>query len=158
MLLSEHEKYMKLALAQAKAAYRNGEVPVGAIIVRNGEVIATAHNLMEKKHDATAHAEILAIRKASKFINDWRLSDCTLYSTLEPCVMCIGACVNSKLKGLVFGAYDERLGCAGSRIDLGDSWFNHSIVTIGGVMEKECALLLKRFFLDKRSNDARFYN
>lgn len=141
----EMEQYMRLALEQAQLAAESGEVPVGAVLVCNGEVIARAHNLVEQAHDATAHAELLCLREGMAK-HDSRLGDCTLYVTLEPCAMCAGACVNAKLQRIVFGAYDEVAGCCGSRMDLTDQCFLHSVEVWGGVLESDCKTLLTQFF------------
>lgn len=136
---------MRLALEEATLAFEAGEVPVGAVLVRNGEVVARAHNLVEALHDATAHAELLCLREAMGKLGA-RLTDCTLYVTLEPCAMCAGACVNAKLGRLVFGAFDEVAGCCGSKIDLTDKCFLHSVETWGGILEEDCKTLLSSFF------------
>ena len=141
----EMEQYMRLALKEAKLAAESGEVPVGAVLVCNGEVIARAHNLVEQTRDTTAHAELLCLREGmAKHGN--RLGDCTLYVTLEPCAMCAGACVNAKLQRIVFGAFDEVAGCCGSRMDLTDQCFLHSVEVWGGVLESDCKTLLTQFF------------
>ncbi len=139
------ERYMQLALEEARVAAREGEVPVGAVLVKNGEVIARAHNRVEQSGDATAHAELLCLREAMERLGP-RLSDCSLYVTLEPCAMCAGACVNAKLSRLVFGSFDEVAGCCGSKMDLTDHCFLHSVETWGGILEPECKALLTDFF------------
>lgn len=139
------EPYLRLALEQAQLAFDAGEVPVGAVLVKDGVVIARAHNRVERDHDATQHAEILCLRDGMAQLGV-RLSDCTLYVTLEPCAMCAGACVNAKLGRLVFGAFDEVAGCCGSKMDLTDHCFLHSIETWGGILEDECKTMLSRFF------------
>lgn len=136
---------MRFALEEATLAFEAGEVPVGAVLVQNGEVVARAHNLVETLHDATAHAELLCLREAMGKLGA-RLTDCTLYVTLEPCAMCAGACVNAKLGRLVFGAFDEVAGCCGSKMDLTDKCFLHSVETWGGILEGPCKALLSRFF------------
>ena len=141
----EMEQYMRLALEQAQLAAESGEVPVGAVLVCNGEVIARAHNQVEKIHDATAHAELLCLREGMAKYGS-RLSDCTLYVTLEPCAMCAGACVNAKLQRIVFGAFDAVAGCCGSKMDLADQCFLHSVEVWGGVCEPDCKALLTQFF------------
>lgn len=135
---------MKLALEQAEKALYLGEVPVGAVVLWQGEVIATAHNLCETRKDATAHAELLALQQAAKVCGDWRLNDCTLVVTLEPCCMCAGAIVNARVGKVIFGACDERAGCLGSRGDVYAIGYEGEI--IGGVMAEECAALLKKAF------------
>jgi len=136
---------MRLALEEATLAFEAGEVPVGAVLVRNGEVVAHAHNMVETLHDATAHAELLCLREAMGILGA-RLTYCTLYVTLEPCAMCAGACVNAKLGRLVFGAFDEVAGCCGSKMDLTDKCFLHSVETWGGILEEDCKTLLSSFF------------
>ena len=142
---------MELAIGQAKIAEQKDEVPIGAVIVRNGKVIAKTFNLMEKKQSATAHAEILAIQKACKKIKSWRLLDCEMYVTVEPCAMCAGAIANARIKKVYFGAYETKSGCAESKYPiLADNGLNHSVEYVGGVMEKQCAELLKNYFKEKR--------
>lgn len=141
------EKFMKLALKEAKKAYDKLEVPVGAVIVKDGKVIAKAHNLKETKFDTTKHAEILAIQKASKKLESWRLLDCEMYVTLEPCSMCAGAMINSRIKKLYIGALDEKTGACGSVLNLLEDYpFNHKIEVEKGIMQKECEAILKDFF------------
>ena len=142
---AEFEPYMRLALEEASLAFDEGEVPVGAVLVRSGELISRAHNRVEQKHDATQHAEMICLHEAMGKLGG-RLNDCTLYVTLEPCSMCAGACVNAKLGRLVFGAFDDVAGCCGSRMDLTDKCFLHSVETWGGILESECKALLTRFF------------
>ncbi len=142
---TEMERYMRLALEEATLAFDAGEVPVGAVLVCGNEIIARAHNRVEREHDATRHAELLCLQEAMAKRGS-RLSDCTLYVTLEPCAMCAGACVNAKLGRLVFGAFDEVAGCCGSKMDLTDHCFLHSVETWGGILEGECKALLTRFF------------
>ena len=142
---TEMERYMRLALEEATLAFDAGEVPVGAVLVCGNEIIARAHNRVEREHDATRHAELLCLQEAMAQRGS-RLSDCTLYVTLEPCAMCAGACVNAKLGRLVFGAFDEVAGCCGSKMDLTDHCFLHSVETWGGILESECKELLSRFF------------
>lgn len=144
------ETYMQMAIEEAKLAFELDEVPVGAVLVKDGFVLAKSHNLRETLSDPTAHAEILALRQAAEKQNSWRLSGCTLYVTLEPCAMCAGACVNARIKRIVFGAFDEKAGCCGSVADITDNWFNHSAEAIGGVCEQECMDVLKSYFSNKR--------
>ncbi len=147
-----HEYYMKQALKQAEKAFAKDEVPVGAIIVKDGKIIARAHNLREKTKDPTAHAEILAIKKAAKKLSGWRLLDCTLYVTLEPCPMCSGACVNARIKEIVFGAYDPKAGYCGSLHNTAeDTSLNHNMIITSGILEDQCAQILKDFFANKRN-------
>ena len=147
---SNDVKYMKIALSEAQSAFDNAEVPVGAVVVKDGEIIATAHNLREREKIATAHAELLAIEKACRALGTWRLSGCTLYVTLEPCPMCAGAIVNSRIDRVVFGASDSVAGCLGSVINFNSYPFNHAFVIEGGVCEDECVQLLRTFFESKR--------
>ena len=142
---TEQESYMRLALEEAKLAFSAGEVPVGAVLVCENEVIARAHNRVEREHDATRHAELICLQDALAS-RGTRLTDCTLYVTMEPCAMCVGACVNAKLGRLVFGAFDEVAGCCGSKMDLADKCFLHSVETWGGILDDECKALLSRFF------------
>ncbi len=145
------EPWMTLALEQAKLAGQAGEVPVGAVVVCAGQVIAAAHNRRQELHDPTAHAELLCLRQAAERIGDWRLRDCTLYVTLEPCPMCAGAMVMSQLGKCVFGAADPEKGCCGSVYDLpGDAKLGGITAWQGGVMEKECQALLRSFFGARR--------
>lgn len=140
-------RFMKIALEEAKLAIADGEMPVGAVVVKNGEVIATGHNVRNKEHDPTLHAEIVAIRKACELLSDWRLTDCDIYVTLEPCVMCAGAIINSRMRSVYFGAYDSEYGAAGGRIDLfSKSYFGSTTSVYGGIMEEECTSMLKSFF------------
>ena len=141
----EMERYMRLALEEARLAFDAGEVPVGAVLVCGDEVIARAHNRVEMDADATAHAELLCLRQGMA-TRGLRLGDCTLYVTLEPCAMCAGACVNAKLGRVVFGAFDEVAGCCGSKMDLTDKCFLHSVEVWGGILEKDCKSLLTNFF------------
>lgn len=137
---------MKQALKEAKKAYEKLEVPVGAVIVKDGKIIAKAHNLKETKTDTTKHAEILAIQKASKKLESWRLLDCEMYITLEPCSMCAGAIINSRIKKVYIGALDEKTGAAGSVLNLFEDYkFNHKVEVEKGVMQEECENILKDF-------------
>ena len=145
-----HGEYMKIALAEAENAAREGEIPVGAAIVKDGEIVASAHNNREATGDATGHAELLAIRKACKALGGWHLERCTLYVTLEPCPMCMGAIINSRLGKVVFGAKDAKAGACGSVIDLRSYPFNHKPQIESGFMKEECAKILSDFFADKR--------
>lgn len=146
-----HEYYMKQALKEAEKAYKKIEVPVGAIIVKNGKIIARAHNQKEEKKDTTRHAEILAIQKASKKLQSWRLIDCEMYITLEPCSMCAGAIINSRIKKIYIGANDEKTGAAGSVLNLfNDYKFNHKVEVEKGLLKKECEKILKDFFKELR--------
>ena len=141
------EKFMKEALKEAKKAYDKLEVPVGAVIVKDGKIIARAHNLKETKYDTTNHAEILAIQKASKKLKSWRLIDCEMYVTLEPCSMCAGAIINSRIKKVYIGTMDEKTGACGSKLNLlKDYTFNHKVEIETGIMQEECEAILKQFF------------
>lgn len=141
---------MLLAIEMAKQAYKADEVPVGAVIVKNGEIIATGRNNREETHDATGHAETLAIRQACERLGTWRLDDCELYVTLEPCPMCMGAIINSRIKRVVFGAKDAKAGACGSVINLNNYPFNHKPETVSGIMSEECQSILSDFFSNKR--------
>ena len=142
---------MRVALDEARAALAHGDVPVGAVVVRGGRVIAARHNERELAGDPTAHAEILALRDAAAEVGHWRLDDCTLVVTLEPCAMCAGAMVNARLGHLVYGATDPKAGAAGSRFDLIDSpLLNHRVPRTTGVLADECSTLLKSFFAERR--------
>lgn len=150
------EKFMKLALAEAQKAFDKEEIPVGAVIVQNGKVIAKAHNLKETKHDTTNHAEILAIQKASKKLKKWRLTDCEMYVTLEPCSMCAGALINCRLNKLYIGTLDPKTGACGSVLNLlKDYKFNHAVDVETGILQEECEKILKDFFkfLRKKRKD-----
>lgn len=141
------------ALKQASKAYLLGEVPVGAIIVHNDKIIARAYNLREKKQSISSHAELIAIEKASKKIGSWRLEECDIYVTLEPCPMCSGAIIQSRIKNLYFGAYDFKTGAAGSVLNLFDIPFNHKVNVVGGILEEECSKIIKLFFKELRKKD-----
>lgn len=150
-LLLTDEYYMQEAIAEAELAAAADEVPVGAIIMHNGEIIARAHNLRESGKNALYHAELLAIDAASKALGGWRLMDCTLYVTLEPCPMCAGAMVQARVKRCVFGAYDGKAGAAGTVLQLlQEEKLNHQVEVLGGVLENKCAGLLSAFFRGKR--------
>ena len=144
------EKFMKEALKEAKKAYDKLEVPVGAVIVKDGKIIARAHNLKETKKDTTKHAEMLAIEKASKKLDAWRLLDCEMYVTLEPCSMCAGAIINARIRKLYIGTLDEKTGAAGSVLNLFDYPFNHKVEVEKGIMKENCEKILKEFFKDLR--------
>lgn len=146
-----HEKYMKMAIKEAIKAEKMDEVPIGAIIVKDDIVIAKAHNLREKKQLSSAHAEMIAIDKACKKLGTWRLEGCTLYVTLEPCAMCSGATILSRIDKVVFGARDLKGGCIESCMSLYDQkGFNHYPTYLSGILEDECAKLLSDFFKKKR--------
>lgn len=149
---TEDEHWMREAIQQARHAESLGEVPIGAVIVRDGIIVGTGYNLRETDHDPTAHAEMIAIRHASESLKAWRLIGCTLYVTLEPCPMCAGAILQSRVERVVYGASDPKAGCVGSLMDLlQDSRFNHVSPWISGVLQEECAVLLTSFFRRLRS-------
>lgn len=146
------ERYMKEAIKEAKKAWAKDEVPIGAVIVKDGKVIARAHNLRESKQIATAHAEIIAIEKACKKIGSWRLNDCTLYVTLEPCAMCSGAMILSRVDRIVYGASDPKGGCVDSCIKMYEQQgFNHYPEVTSGILKDECSSMLTTFFKNKRN-------
>lgn len=145
------EVFMQAAIAEAKKAEELNEVPIGAVIVYNGEIIAAGYNMRETSQTTLSHAELIAVERANEIMGTWRLEDCTLYVTLEPCQMCAGAIVQSRIKRVVFGAYDPKAGCAGSIINLLDEpRFNHQVEITAGVLEEACSLLLKDFFKQLR--------
>jgi len=149
--LHNDDYFMGEALRQAAKAYEAGEVPVGAVVVREGRIIARAFNQVELLKDATAHAEMLAVTQAEEMVGDWRLTDCTLYATKEPCPMCAGAMVHARLARVVFGVSDPKAGAAGGVLNLLQfPTFNHRCQITGGVREKECRALLKNFFANQR--------
>jgi tRNA(adenine34) deaminase len=149
--MDNHEFFMAAAIDMAKKAAAKDEVPVGAVIVHHNKIIAKACNLRESKKNPLAHAELLAIGKAAKRLKGWRLSGCTLYVTLEPCPMCAGAIINSRIDQVVFGAYDPKGGAMGSLYNLAEGKLNHMPQTLGGVMQGVCAALLKDYFKAKRT-------
>ena len=144
------ERWMKEALALAEQAAAMDEVPVGAVIVKDGEVLCGAHNLRASQGRATAHAELLAIEAACRLLGTWRLHGCTLYVTMEPCPMCTGAIVNSRIDRVVFGVKDPAAGCCGSVLNFNSYPLGHKFDLTGGVCERECGVLLRRFFEKKR--------
>ena len=153
MQVMDDERFMKEALKQAKKAYANGEVPVGAVLVYDNEIVSRAHNQVELLQDATAHAEMLCITSAASSIGNWRLEGMTLYCTLEPCAMCAGALLASRIKRLVWAAPDIRLGANGSWVDLfSQKHPMHTIEVKGRVLEEEAAALMKSFFQERRAN------
>lgn len=146
------EKFMKEAIKEAKKAAKKLEVPVGCVIVKNGEIIAKAHNQKETKQDTTKHAEIIAIQKASQKLGQWRLLDCEMYVTLEPCSMCAGAMIQARLKKVYIGAKDEKTGACGSVLNLLQDYpFNHKIEIETGIKKEECETILKEFFKSLRT-------
>ncbi len=147
------KKFMKEAIKEAKKAYQKLEIPVGAVIVKDGKIISRGHNLKETKADTTKHAEIIAIQKASKKLNAWRLIDCEMYVTLEPCAMCAGAIINSRIKKLYIGTMDEKTGAVGSVLNLFEDFtFNHKVEAEKGIMQDECKNMLKQFFKELRES------
>lgn len=149
--MNEDILFMREAIQEAKKALEKKEVPIGAVIVKDGEIIAAAHNLRETEQSAVAHAEILAIQQACDQLGTWRLEGATLYVTLEPCPMCAGALVMSRVDRVVFGASDPKAGCAGTFMNLlEDSRFNHQCMVVPGVLEEECGQMLTDFFRDLR--------
>ena len=147
----EDEKWMQLAILEANIAKDKGEVPVGSILVQNNQIISKAHNCPISKNDPTAHAEIEVLRKAGEKLNNYRLPQTTLYVTLEPCAMCLGAMIHARIERVVFGASDPKSGVCGSTIDLlSESIFNHQISVSGGVLEHECKDILQSFFKLRR--------
>ncbi|HEX9917495.1 MAG TPA: tRNA adenosine(34) deaminase TadA [candidate division Zixibacteria bacterium] len=151
---SEDQKWMRLALEEAMLAYKKDEIPIGAVIVHQGKVIGKGHNQTESLKDATAHAEILAIGSASDFLKSWRLENCSIYVTVEPCIMCAGAIVLSRIKRLVFGAYDMKNGACGSLYDIvSDKRLNHQAELTSGVLERECVEIVQNFFKKLRGKD-----
>ena len=145
--MQNDEVWMRFALQEARLAAAEGEIPVGAVLVRDGQEICRAHNLRENQHDPTAHAEILCMRRGAEKLGTWRLRGCTLYVTLEPCPMCSGAIINSRLKRVVYGARDPKAGCCGSLTDLFALPFNHHPVIESGLLEDEAQALLQDFFV-----------
>ncbi|HJN97933.1 MAG TPA: tRNA adenosine(34) deaminase TadA [Candidatus Marinimicrobia bacterium] len=146
-----HKDWMKESIRLAQKAFSEGAVPVGAIVVKNDNIIGRGYNQRERLNDPTAHAEILAITAASGTLEDWRLSDCTIYVTKEPCPMCAGAIINSRVSNLIFGAYDEEKGCCGSLYQLcGDRRLDSRTAVKGGVEEDKCTAILQEFFNIKR--------
>lgn len=146
------EKFMKEAIKQAKKAYDKEEIPVGAVIVKDGKIIARGYNKKEEKKDTTQHAEIIAIQKASRKIGAWRLQDCEMYVTLEPCAMCTGALIQARLKRVYIGTMDLKTGACGSVLNLLEDYkFNHKVEVETNIMQKECEKILKDFFKYLRS-------
>lgn len=149
--MEEQEKFMREALKQAKKAYKIGEVPIGCVIVQDGKIIARGYNRRNTDKVTLAHAEIAAIKKASKKTGDWRMEDCTMYVTLEPCQMCAGAIVQSRMKKVVIGCMNPKAGCAGSVLNLLQMQeFNHQVELERGVLEEACSEILSRFFKELR--------
>ena len=150
--LKDDEYWMQAAIAEALKAEALMEVPIGAVVVKDGEIIGRGYNLRETSHDPTAHAEMVAIREASRHLDAWRLLDCSLYVTLEPCPMCAGAIVQSRIARVIYGTPDPKAGCAGTLMNLlQDDRFNHTTELISGVHQERCAALLTQFFRRLRS-------
>lgn len=160
MINKKDEYYMNIALKQANVAYNKDEVPVGAVIVMDGKIISKAHNLRQSKHDVMGHAEILAIKKATKKLNAWILDNATLYVTLEPCLMCSGAILQSRIKRIVFATFEPKHGVMGSIMNItSDKYkFNHKIEVVSGVLKDESSNLLKKYFKEKRGKTRKLTN
>lgn len=145
--MTDKEEFMKEALKEAKKAYNKEEIPVGAVIVKDNKIIARAYNVKEEKNDTTKHAEILAIQKASKKLNSWRLTDCDMYVTLEPCSMCAGALIQARIRKVYIGTMDEKTGACGSVLNLLEDYkFNHTVQIEKNIMKEQCENILKEFF------------
>ena len=145
------DRFMEEALREARLALEEDEVPVGAVIVKDGQIIARGHNMRMQKNDPTSHAEMEVIRQAAAYLQDWRLTGCKLYVTLEPCVMCAGAIAQARLDAVIFGAFDAEFGCAGSQYNLPqDGTIGGHTVAAGGLMEEECAALMREYFEKRR--------
>ena len=151
MKMTQDEKYMKAAIREAKKAYALDEVPIGCVIVQDGTIIARGYNRRNTEGNTLAHAELTAIKKASKKTGDWRLEDCTMYVTLEPCQMCAGALMQSRIDRVVIGSMNPKAGCAGSVLNLLEmDGFNHKVEVIRGVLQEECSIMLSDFFRELR--------
>ncbi|WP_407083093.1 tRNA adenosine(34) deaminase TadA [Paenibacillus aurantius] len=151
--MEDHQVWMREALKEAEKAKALGEVPIGAVVVKNGQVIGRGHNLRETSYDPTSHAEMLAIREASGRLGAWRLLDCRLYVTLEPCPMCAGAIVQSRVPHVIYGTPDPKAGCAGTLMNLlQEPRFNHRVEITAGVLQEECSSMLSRFFRELRES------
>ena len=154
MTKNDHVKWMKAAFREAEKAFEQDEVPIGAVVVKNGQIVGRGYNQRESLIDPTAHAEIIAITSASNTIKDWRLKDCRLYVTKEPCPMCAGALINARINMVIFGMYDEKEGCCGSLYQLcRDNRFKHQLTVKGGIMEDACTLMIQEFFKKQREKD-----
>ena len=152
-LAEQDQHFIQLAIQEAAAAEVLGEVPIGALVIRDGRIIGRGHNLRETEQDPTAHAEMIAIRRAAEFLGSWRLLDCTLYVTLEPCVMCMGGIILARIPNLVYGCRDPRAGAVGSIYDFStDERFNHQVQVREGVLQQECSAQLSRFFRNLREH------
>lgn len=148
-----HEYFMRIALDEARKAYKKNEVPIGAIIVKNGEVIAKAHNTRECDQSALAHAEIIAIQRANETLKSWRLDSCSLYVTIEPCQMCSGAIIQSRIENVYYGATDLKSGAHQSILNLYEFPFNHKVNVESGILEEECGELMTTFFKQLRNKN-----
>ncbi|MDR0304834.1 MAG: nucleoside deaminase [Chitinispirillales bacterium] len=146
--MTPHEKFMKKALKEAQKAFANNEVPIGAVVVKDGKIIAKGYNKIELKQDPTAHAEIVALAAAAKKIGTWRLDDCQLFVSVEPCVMCLGACFQARVKKIVFGAGDSRFGAISNKnyVEIAKNVYMREPEIVGGVCEEKCKELLQTFF------------
>ncbi len=154
VILNIQEKYMREALKQAKKAYALGEVPIGCVIVHQGKIIGRGYNRRNTDKNTLAHAEITAIRKASKYIGDWRLEECAIYITLEPCQMCAGAIIQARIPEVVMGCMNPKAGCGGSVLNILEMpGFNHQASVTRGVLEEECSEILKNFFSNLRERN-----
>jgi len=148
-----HEEYMKVALEEARKAYDKNEVPIGAIIVKNGEIIARAHNTRETDQSTLAHAELIAIQRANETLQSWRLDSCSLYVTIEPCQMCSGAIIQSRIENVYYGATDLKSGAHQSILNLYEFPFNHKVNVEGGILKEECGSIMTNFFKKLRSKN-----
>ena len=149
--MNEDERWMKVAISEANLAINEGEIPVGAVLIQNGKLVAKAHNQPILNHDPTAHAEVEVLRKAGKKLKNYRLSKSTLYVTLEPCIMCLGAIMHARIERVVFGASDPKTGVCGSKADLtSEAFFTHKVKVDGGVLEEENKEILQSFFKSRR--------
>jgi tRNA(adenine34) deaminase len=152
----DHNYFMEYALREAQLAFEKSEVPIGAVVAHENKIIGRGHNRTESLKDATAHAEMIAITSAAEYMGDWRLDDCVLYSTIEPCAMCAGAAMLSRIKAIVYGAPDSRFGACGSLFNIPvDKRLNHRIEVVSGIMEKEAVELMQLFFREVRKNKER---
>lgn len=149
-MIKDHEYYMREALKEAEKAYKLNEIPVGAIVVCDDKIIARAHNNRESTNLVTSHAEIMAIEKANRVLGSWRLDSCSLYVTIEPCPMCSGAIIQSRMKEVVYGANELKAGAHKSTVHLYDYPYNHRVNVVHGILENECSTLMKQFFKDLR--------
>ncbi|MBN2413797.1 nucleoside deaminase [candidate division KSB1 bacterium] len=157
--MEDHKKWMRIALQEAKKAFKKLEVPVGAVIVHEGEIIGKGYNLVETLHDPTAHAEMMAISAASRSLASWRLDDSILYTTLEPCSMCTGAILLSRISTVVYGAPDPRYGACGSVLQIADNEnLDIKVKVIGGILKDECSTILKDFFSQIRQKNEKLFD